>query len=99
MATLDIWIQLEPQPWDVCPKMPVDRATAEGLIPFLSLKLALLRSPVTGKTRTAIVNQLMPGGALILRRYTEGWRAPDDRKVNPWDTRKLFSRSLSRWSA
>jgi plastocyanin len=23
--------------------------------------------------------------ALILRRYTEGWQAPDDRKVNPWD--------------
>jgi plastocyanin len=23
--------------------------------------------------------------ALILRRYTEDWQAPDDRKVNPWD--------------
>ena len=23
--------------------------------------------------------------ALILRRYTKDWQAPDDRKVNPWD--------------
>jgi hypothetical protein len=27
-----------------------------------------------------------PGGeALILRRYTANWGAPDDRKINPWD--------------
>jgi FtsP/CotA-like multicopper oxidase with cupredoxin domain len=23
--------------------------------------------------------------ALILRRYTPNWAAPDDRKINPWD--------------
>jgi plastocyanin/FtsP/CotA-like multicopper oxidase with cupredoxin domain len=85
MATLDIWIQLEAQPWDVCPRSSIDRATAEGLIPVLSQKQAFLRSPSTGKTRTAIVNAPMPGGALILRRYTDGWRVPVDRKVNPWD--------------
>jgi plastocyanin/FtsP/CotA-like multicopper oxidase with cupredoxin domain len=85
MATLDVWLQLEAQPWDVCPKRPTDRSTAEGVLPVASLQHAFLRSPVTGRTRTAIVNVPMPGGALLLRRYSEGWRAPDDRKVNPWD--------------
>jgi hypothetical protein len=27
----------------------------------------------------------LPDDALILRRYTADWAAPDDRKVNPWD--------------
>jgi hypothetical protein len=27
----------------------------------------------------------VPEDALILRRYTQNWAAPDDRKVNPWD--------------
>lgn len=27
--------------------------------------------------------------ALILRRYTANWAAPDDRKVNPWDINEL----------
>lgn len=85
MAILEIWIQLENQPWDVCPKRPIDRATAEGTLPVGPLRQAFLRSPITGRTRTAIVNVPMPREALILRRYTEGWRAPDDRKVNPWD--------------
>src|SRR5689334_6154689 len=85
MATLDLWIQLETQPWDVCPNRPIDRSTAEGVLPLLMLKQAFLHSPVTRRRRTASVNVPLPGGALILRRYTENWRAPDDRKVNPWD--------------
>jgi plastocyanin len=59
-----------------------------------------LTSPETGVTtnRTMFLpvnrpTQTGAGGAkewrvidaLILRRYTEGWQAPDDRKVNPWD--------------
>ena len=27
--------------------------------------------------------------ALIFRRYTPNWAAPDDRKVNPWDINEL----------
>src|SRR5215218_10063489 len=59
-----------------------------------------LTSPETGATtnRTMFLpvnrgNQMVTRGpkewrvidALILRRYTEDWQAPDDRKVNPWD--------------
>jgi plastocyanin len=59
-----------------------------------------LTSPETGVTtnRTMFLpvnrgTQTAAGGAkewrvidaLILRRYTEDWQAPDDRKVNPWD--------------
>ncbi len=59
-----------------------------------------LTSPETGVTRSRQMylpvnagTQLGAGGdkewrvidALILRRYTENWGAPDDRKINPWD--------------
>src|SRR5215216_3673659 len=59
-----------------------------------------LTSPETGVTRNRTMflpvnagTQTGAGGdrewrvidALILRRYTENWQAPDDRKVNPWD--------------
>jgi len=59
-----------------------------------------LTSPETGVTRNRTmflpVNEGIQTGAggdrewrvidaLILRRYTENWQAPDDRKVNPWD--------------
>jgi hypothetical protein len=27
----------------------------------------------------------LPNDALLLRRYTVNWAAPDDRKINPWD--------------
>ena len=81
----DIWIQLEHHAWDVCPSLPIDRLTSEGTVPVGPLLLATLHSPVTGVSRTAKVNQPISGEALILRRYTKDWRAPDDRKVNPWD--------------
>jgi plastocyanin/FtsP/CotA-like multicopper oxidase with cupredoxin domain len=85
MATLDIWIQLENHAWDVCPSLPVDRRKSAGATPVGPLRQVYLSSPVTGATRTATVHRPITGDALILRRYTEGWAAPDDRKVNPWD--------------
>lgn len=49
-----------------------------------------LTSPVTGAIRTdVLMNEPVEGEALILRRYTENWAAPDDRKVNPWDLNEL----------
>jgi len=55
-----------------------------------------LHSPVTGATRSN-VKMFQPvrdsegdvTDALILRRYTANWAAPDDRKVNPWDINEL----------
>lgn len=59
-----------------------------------------ITSPETGVTRNRTMylpvnagTQLGAGGekewkvidALILRRYTENWEAPIDRKINPWD--------------
>lgn len=59
-----------------------------------------ITSPETGVTRDRTMylpvnvgTQLGAGGekewkvidALILRRYTEFWQAPDDRRINPWD--------------
>ena len=85
MATVDIWIQLENHAWDVCPSLPMDRMTSAGTTPVGPLKLVALHSPVTGMSRTASVNRLIAGDALVLRRYRKNWRAPDDRKVNPWD--------------
>lgn len=85
----DIWIQLENHAWDVCPSWPIDRTTSAGTLPVGPLKQVRLHSPVTGMSRTATVNRPMHGEALILRRYTQDWKAPDDRKVNPWDLNEL----------
>jgi plastocyanin len=69
---------------------------AQGAAPIT----VTLTSPETGVTRTRTMflpvnagTQTGAGGdrewrvidALILRRYTENWQAPDDRRVNPWD--------------
>lgn len=85
----EIWIQLENHAWDVCPSWPIDRMTSAGTLPAGPLNSVVLHSPVTGVSRTASVNRPLPGEALILRRYTKDWRAPDDRKVNPWDLNEL----------
>ena len=85
MATVEVWIQLEANAWDVSPRWPVDRATAEGALPVAELSQVQLTSPITHKTRTVSVRRPLPQAALILRRYTADWRQPDDRKVNPWD--------------
>jgi FtsP/CotA-like multicopper oxidase with cupredoxin domain/plastocyanin len=89
MAVITYWIQLENHPWDVSPNQD-DRMTGRpaSTLPPVSVTL---KSPVTGFTQTrTMFNPLQekPGeihSALILRRYTENWGAPDDRKVNPWD--------------
>jgi hypothetical protein len=63
----------------------MDRMTSAGTTAVGPLMLVALHSPVTGMSRTASVNRLIADDALVLRRYTKNWRAPDDRKVNPWD--------------
>jgi plastocyanin/FtsP/CotA-like multicopper oxidase with cupredoxin domain len=89
MATIEIWIQLENHPWDVCPNWPVDRSEAEGAMPVGSLKQVFMRSPVSGKSRLATVRTPIAKDALLLRRYAAEWKAPDDRKVNPWDLNEI----------
>src|SRR6266849_984977 len=88
----EYWLQIENHPWDVCPQN-VDRMTGRqikdtpgGQAP----EAVVLTSPVTGATRTVTMfKPLRESGhihsALIIRRYTKDWNAPDDRKINPWD--------------
>jgi plastocyanin/FtsP/CotA-like multicopper oxidase with cupredoxin domain len=83
LAIIETWIQLENRSWDVCPSLPIDRMRSAGTVAVGPLQTIRLTSPITGASRTEIVNR--PVSALILRRYTKGWRRPDDRKVNPWD--------------
>ena len=87
MPTKEFWIQLENRAWDVSPRN-IARMTGQtqqditGNPPIL----ATLTSPETGVVRNNVTMfRPVDGDALILRRYTEGWAAPDDRKVNPWD--------------
>jgi FtsP/CotA-like multicopper oxidase with cupredoxin domain/plastocyanin len=94
MPTIDIWIQIENHRWDICPSGK-DRMTGMKVEDFLTGKPPVsvtLHSPVSGHTRSN-VQMFEPvrdsegdvTDALILRRYTANWAAPDDRKVNPWD--------------
>src|SRR2546423_8145825 len=94
MAIIDIWIQLENHRWDICPTGK-DRMTSlkvEELVGGKPPVKVALHSPVTGHTRSK-VKMYQPvrdsdgdvTDALIFRRYTANWAAPDDRKVNPWD--------------
>jgi plastocyanin/FtsP/CotA-like multicopper oxidase with cupredoxin domain len=78
----DFWIQIENHPWDVSP-WRIDRMTGQSVAATSTPKT--LTSPETGTSRTQQMWKPMPGDALILRRYTANWAAPDDRKVNPWD--------------
>src|SRR5439155_17432773 len=84
----EYWIQLENRPWDACPNN-IDRLTGQTTQQRLKRKDAkttvTLFSPVTNKSRQQDMFLPLTGDALILRRYTAGWAAPDDRKVNPWD--------------
>ena len=97
MADVEYWIQIENRPWDVSPNN-IDRMTGltikeveqhEGQ-PGHDPVDVTLTSPETGVTRTRrMYNPVRSGAtvadALIFRRYTANWAAPDDRKVNPWD--------------
>ena len=98
MAIIDIWIQLENHRWDICPTGK-DRMTGlkvEELVGGKPPVKVTLHSPVTGHTRSK-VKMYQPvrdsdgdvADALIFRRYTANWAAPDDRKVNPWDINEL----------
>jgi len=87
MATIEYWIQLENRPWDVSPRN-IDRITGQTLqqITGNAPVPKTLFSPVTGVTRANVtMYRPLNEDALILRRYTTNWAAPDDRKVNPWD--------------
>jgi plastocyanin/FtsP/CotA-like multicopper oxidase with cupredoxin domain len=75
MPTIDYWIQIENHPWDACPNN-IDRMTGQ--------KIDLASLPAAGGTSNPPAKPL-DQDALILRRYTANWAAPDDRKVNPWD--------------
>ena len=78
----DIWIQLENRAWDVAP-WRIDRMTGLSAAAVATPKLII--SPETGASRTVNMWKPLAEDALILRRYTANWAAPDDRKVNPWD--------------
>lgn len=98
MATIEFWIQLENHPWDVAPNN-IDRISGLNIKDLTGGNPVsrTLTSPETGASRTATMyfpaNEGMDPAtkdwkaidALILRRYTANWAAPDDRKVNPWD--------------
>ena len=83
----EYWIQVENRWWDVSPNN-IDRMTGLQIqdIPGNTLPVVkTLTSPVTGVTRNRTMYKPLPEEALILRRYTANWAAPDDRKLNPWD--------------
>lgn len=67
MPRIEYWLQIENQPWDVCPN-GIDRATGENF----SRDATGLFKPLANE-------------ALIIRRYTANWAAPDDRALNAWD--------------
>jgi plastocyanin len=78
----DIWIQLENREWDVSP-FGIDRMTGKKVATAPVPKV--ITSPETGVSRTRNMWKPLGQEALILRRYTPNWAAPDDRKINPWD--------------
>lgn len=87
MATIDIWIQIENHAWDTCPQR-YDRMENQDFFPVSVFKD--LTSPVTGFIRKKVrMYRPLPNDALILRRYTANWAAPNDQKVNPWDINEL----------
>ena len=88
MAIREFWIQIENQHWDMNPNN-INRMTGESVDDEHRVRV-IQSSNETGVTREVWMNEpvagyRLDGGALILRRYTENWGEPDDRKVNPWD--------------
>jgi FtsP/CotA-like multicopper oxidase with cupredoxin domain/plastocyanin len=86
MATIEYWIQIENRAWDLSPhnidRMHGQTMEEEG---HPAPTAHTLTSPETGVVRNPLMFNPLGEDALILRRYTENWAAPDDRKVNPWD--------------
>lgn len=89
MAIKKFWIQIENNPWDVCPNN-IDRYTGQT-IEEVAIALGITKTPLDKELYSSVTNikskrkMYWPVDALILRRYTENWGEPDDRKVNPWD--------------
>jgi plastocyanin/FtsP/CotA-like multicopper oxidase with cupredoxin domain len=90
MAIIKYWIQIENHPWDLSPSGNVDRMTGKKIsgdkdsMTGKASEICRLISPETSISRNRKMNYPLKD-ALILRRYTENWEKPDDRKVNPWD--------------
>jgi FtsP/CotA-like multicopper oxidase with cupredoxin domain/plastocyanin len=86
MATVEYWIQIENHAWDAAPAN-LDRMTGQTIeaITGTAPVSKMLLSPETGVSRMRTMFMPLSEDALILRRYTANWAAPDDRKVNPWD--------------
>jgi hypothetical protein len=86
MATVEYWIQIENHAWDLSPhnidRMHGQTMEEEG---HPAPTAHTLTSPETGVVRNPLMFNPLGEDALILRRYTESWAAPDDRKVNAWD--------------
>ena len=85
----DVWIQPENHYWDLCPhdlgRDRMTRMTAQQRPGGAAPVMKTLTSPVTGNHHDQQMFQPLDGEALLFRRYTPNWAAPDDRKVNPWD--------------
>jgi FtsP/CotA-like multicopper oxidase with cupredoxin domain len=87
MATIDIWIQLENHPWDICPN-GIDRMTGETFTSVGKWNGRDMFKPLSSSA-----DKPLGEDALIYRRYkppvradkSDAWTVPDDRKVNPWD--------------
>ena len=77
---VDFWIQLENRPWDTSPN-GIDRMTGEHFPSVGILNGRKFYKPLGGSTPAKPFGE----DALIFRRYTPNWAAPDDRKINPWD--------------
>ena len=85
MATKEFWIQLENRAWDMSPHN-INRMTGETMEDMgIAPEETSLRPAISGTARRVTMFEPVNGEALILRRYTEKWGKPDDRKVNPWD--------------
>ena len=86
MADIEYWIQIENRAWDLAPNN-IDRMHGQTMQQsgFPAPVVKTLTSPETGAVRNRTMFAPLLEDALILRRYTENWAAPDDRKVNPWD--------------
>jgi plastocyanin len=86
----EFWIQLENHPWDLAPSGR-DRMTGRAIqdIPGEQApELVTLKSPTSGTVRQQLMYKPLKD-ALVYRKYTKDWAAPDDHKVNPWDLNEL----------
>ena len=96
----EYWLQLENHWWDVSPNN-IDRTAGLQIqaIPGNAPPVVkTLTSPVTGVTTNHTMCKPLPEEALIIRRYTAGWAAPDDRKLNPWDLNEPDPPTAEPWA-